>query len=182
MSQELREQLSSLLDDELDAAGTDAALRELSGDQELRATWGRYHLIGDALRGEPVMVDAMGVADRVRERLAQEPVPLRPHHGTPRWLVQVGGWAMAASLALVAIVSGPALFRGDLDTSLTIAEQPPPMSALYVDRTGYRWGVRRPEVELKLDRFLANHQDYSPVAGMKSMVPYATLASYELQH
>jgi len=181
MSREQREQLSSLLDDELDPAVQDFALRELSEDEGLRGLWGRYHLIGEVLRGEPISRGAIAVADQVRERLVEEPVLLspQPRIAVPRWLTHAGGWALAASVALLAIVSGPTLFRGDAAPSVWVAQQEPSAPVLYLDRSGARWGVRRPEVESKLNSFLASHQEYSPVAGLKGMVPYATFARYD---
>jgi sigma-E factor negative regulatory protein RseA len=180
MSREQREHLSSLLDDELDLVAQDSALREASRNEELRGLWGRYHVIGEVLRGEPISRGTFAVADEVRKRLAEEPVALLPRStALSRGLVQVGGWALAASVVLLAIVSGPTLFRGDAAPPLRIARQEPPVSVLYLDRAGSRWGVRRPEVESKLNSFLVNHQEYSPMAGLKGMVPYATLARYD---
>lgn len=181
MTREQRERLSSLVDDELDSVALDDALCELSRDEELRGLWMRYHVIGEVLRGEPTTCGAIAVGDRVRERLVDPPLVLRtrPRAAVPRWLRQTGVWTLAASVALVAILGGSILFRDTTSAPpvrMARQEGPPPIP--YRERSGIRWGVQRPEVESKLDSFLVTHQGYSPVAGFKGMVPYATFASY----
>jgi len=64
------EQLSALVDGALDDGRQRALLARLGEDGELRSRWSRYHLIGDALRGEPVSGTAVDVAARVRDQLA----------------------------------------------------------------------------------------------------------------
>jgi sigma-E factor negative regulatory protein RseA len=182
MSQAKREQqLSILMDDELDRDEMERSLNDLSGDRELRALWDRYHLIGDALRGEPLSRETMRVADRVRERLSDEPMVLVPRtRRIPRrWLTPLAGSALAASVALVALVAGPGWFEiGDL-APVQLAKKPSPAPTLYRDRTGTYWSLRRPEVESKLNSFLVNHQEYTPASGMKGVVPHVTFASYD---
>lgn len=74
-----REWLSALADGRADALqpGCEAWRR----DSEARATWHAWHLIGDVMRSEdlaqPVTRDAAFLV-RLRERLADEPVPLAP--------------------------------------------------------------------------------------------------------
>jgi len=41
-----------------------------------------------------------------------------------------------------------------------------------------RWHVDEPALESKLDRFLVNHQEHSPVSRMQGFLPYATLVGY----
>jgi len=67
-----RQQISALLDAEVDRDQIGATLSALGEDSELRASWGRYHLIRGALRGERVLTDYQGVAERVSECLQGE--------------------------------------------------------------------------------------------------------------
>lgn len=190
MSQGKREQLSTLIDDELDPVEMEVAFGALTDNRELRAAWDRYHLIGDALRGEPLNRDVLSVAQRVRERLdAESVVPTsHPRHRMPRhWLAPVAGSALAASVALTVLVVAPEFFKEGDPEPLKLAEEapleplllaeevssPPP---LYVDRTGTYWSLKRPEVETKLNSFLVNHQEYAPATGIKG---YATFVSYD---
>ena len=78
---EARQNLSALMDAELEP---DAVLRVCAGwsqDADARATWHAYHLIGDVLRSEdlatpPACDEAFMQA--LRARLVFEPVPLAP--------------------------------------------------------------------------------------------------------
>lgn len=182
MSQVNRKQLSTLIDGELDAVEMKDALGALTGDPELRAAWDRYHLIGDALRGERLSRGTLSVAQRVSKRLDKESVIPLTHRRTMisrNWLGPVAGSALAASVALVALVVGPDI-RNEADSVPSpLAEKAPSEPTLYVDRTGTYWSLMRPEVESKLNSFLVNHQEYAPAAGMKGLLPYATFVSYD---
>ncbi|MBK6657867.1 MAG: sigma-E factor negative regulatory protein [Proteobacteria bacterium] len=62
------ERLSALIDDELPGDETRAALDEVLTEPRARAAWGRYHLIGDALRAsavEPADIAARPYPDNV---------------------------------------------------------------------------------------------------------------------
>ncbi len=74
-----RERLSAAADGEADAL--DAACSAWRDDAVARATWHRYHLIGDVMRSSELAAepahDAAFLA-RLRDRLATEPVVLAP--------------------------------------------------------------------------------------------------------
>jgi sigma-E factor negative regulatory protein RseA len=179
MSQAKREQLSTLIDDELDPAEMEVAFGVLTGDRELRAVWDRYHLIGDALCGEPLSRDVLNVAQRVRDRLDADLVVPPPHprrRMSRHWLGALVGSALAASVAMVALIVGPEIFNDGDAVPLRLAEETPANPTLYVDRTGTYWSLKRPEVETKLNSFLVNHQEYAPATGIKG---YATFVSYD---
>jgi len=91
-------------------------VRRLGADSELRDTWSRYHLVRDCLRhqegeliGDNLGIDLWG---RVRQALANEPTQTAPT-GVARskggwskgWLKPVAGMAVAASVALMAIMT-----------------------------------------------------------------------------
>ena len=50
MSKETREHLSALVDGEISRETSRFLVRRLGADDELRATWTRYHLVRDCLR------------------------------------------------------------------------------------------------------------------------------------
>jgi sigma-E factor negative regulatory protein RseA len=185
MSQIQRERMSALIDDGLDPAERAAAVAATLADGELRGAWTRYHLIGDALRGELAGSPAAPVAERVRTRLAAEPTVLAPPpRAIPqrRWLAPAAGVALAASVAGLALVAGPGLLEpqpGLAPATLAQAERPP--TVLYLDGAGTNWNLARPETERKLNAYLINHQEYAPATGMKGMLPYAAFASYDLR-
>ncbi|KDB52216.1 hypothetical protein X805_21940 [Sphaerotilus natans subsp. natans DSM 6575] len=75
------ERLSALMDGEADRDLVQAVCRQWRQDEDDRAQWHAYHLIGDVLRSEDLgqrsASDAAFLAG-VRERLAREPVVLAP--------------------------------------------------------------------------------------------------------
>jgi sigma-E factor negative regulatory protein RseA len=83
----MKEQISALMDGELDDRAAGAALDALAGDREAQSAWRTYHLIGDAMRESRRPAAAPVVALKSR----------RPQR-------QGGALALAASLAAVALV------------------------------------------------------------------------------
>lgn len=75
------EQLSALVDGEVDGAASDAACAGWKADPEVRRTWHAWQLIGDVLRSED-LASSPGRDRRfvvaLRARLAAEPVVLAP--------------------------------------------------------------------------------------------------------
>lgn len=75
------EDLSALMDGELDASAVAGACRAWRDDAQLREQWHAYHLIGDVMRSEDLVSNVRRDADflsALRERLAEEPVVLAP--------------------------------------------------------------------------------------------------------
>ncbi|HLB13610.1 MAG TPA: sigma-E factor negative regulatory protein, partial [Burkholderiales bacterium] len=62
----MKQRLSAMMDDAAQDHECEICVKRLKDDPELRAAWGVYHLIGDALRGHT----APDVAERVQQRLA----------------------------------------------------------------------------------------------------------------
>jgi negative regulator of sigma E activity len=106
-----REQLSSLIDGELDREQAAALLRALCEDPELQRAWSDLQLVGDALRSSEVAAcHAEGFGVRVRRALATEPTVLAPR--AARWPLRrlmLPGAAIAASVAAIAFVAVPML-------------------------------------------------------------------------
>ena len=66
MTQEqVESQLSAMFDGELPAAECELLSRRIDRDENLRARWSRYALIGAAMRSEPVATASRGFAARV---------------------------------------------------------------------------------------------------------------------
>jgi sigma-E factor negative regulatory protein RseA len=83
MSEQIREQISALLDGELPDAEQRLLLERLERDPALRQHWSRYQLISDAVHQTlPPQID-LGFADRVMAALDAQP----EHHRAPssRW-------------------------------------------------------------------------------------------------
>jgi sigma-E factor negative regulatory protein RseA len=180
MTDEPRQRLSALQDDELAPAQVPALLDALAADRELRERWERYTLIGQAIRGEAIDPNARALADRVRDALATEPTilcPRRLERAPHRWTGRYAGLALAASVLLVAVLATP-VFMGDAVSPSAVG----PVAARLVERQTLplqRWHLEHPELASKLDRYLVTHQATAPSTGAKGLLPYAMLVGYE---
>jgi sigma-E factor negative regulatory protein RseA len=108
MSEQIREQVSAFLDGELPNSETELLLKRLTRDGELRESFGRYALIGEALRGTGHAYLTKGFAGRVNFAIDGEPVSANgrvPHTRAPRWWRPFAGAAVAAGVAAVAVVA-----------------------------------------------------------------------------
>ncbi|HLS05521.1 MAG TPA: sigma-E factor negative regulatory protein [Wenzhouxiangella sp.] len=97
---ESRENLSSLMDGELDRRGRRFLLRRLAGDAALKADWNRMHTVRACIQGD-TLADA-GFASRVAAAIEAEPAPRQ--NISSRLLRPAAGAAIAASVAVVALI------------------------------------------------------------------------------
>lgn len=106
MIDKINDQLSAMLDDELDARECELLLTRLGKDPQLRDVWERYSLIGDCIRGGLPDYVAPGMAARIADAVAMNEAPLTklPAKSGARWR-PVAGVAIAASVAVVAIAT-----------------------------------------------------------------------------
>jgi sigma-E factor negative regulatory protein RseA len=108
MSEQIREQVSAFLDGELPNSETELLLKRLTRDGVLRESFGRYALIGEAIRGASRAYLTQGFAGRVNLAIDGEPISAGGHvaqNRTPRWWWGFAGTAVAAGVAAVAVVA-----------------------------------------------------------------------------
>lgn len=130
----MKEQISALMDDELDVDANGHVLAALQSDKQLATTWASYHMIGDAMRGNaPLSADFQ---QRLMQKIEAEPTVL-----APRRKVEVKTsylWSAAASFAAVALVGWVVLQQQtermqDPMASAVVAEVPSNVSVESVD-------------------------------------------------
>lgn len=97
---EVESQLSAMFDGELPATECELLSRRIDRDENLRARWSRYALIGAAMRSEPVATARSGFARRVSAALRGADHAPRPKRGR-RVVLNV-----ALSATLVVAVAG----------------------------------------------------------------------------
>src|SRR5208282_1394464 len=139
------EEVSSFIDGELDAersARIGGALRE----SVPLATWERYHVIGDLLRGCGDL--SPGFHERFAAAFSVEPTVLAPPRMRPS--PAAVAWALAASVAAVGVVSWVALTTMPVPPATTVATAP--------QAAAVRADVHHPVV----NEYLLAHQEYSP--------------------
>ena len=166
----MNEELSALVDGELQEGQLARHLTSLRDNGEQRAAWDTCHLIGDALRGHI----APEICSRVAIRLAEEPTVLAPR-AKARGARTLGGWAMsiAAGAAAVALVVWTVLpgMRSDFQ----IAQQPvAPQQPI-----APQMPTAAPPPAAQVADYLLAHQRYSATSAMQGVAPYVRTVSDE---
>jgi sigma-E factor negative regulatory protein RseA len=179
-----KEQLSALMDGDLSEI---EVLNELGTDPALQDTWSRYHLIGDAMRGDLPVNLQLDLSDSIMLALEDEPAILAPKPAQPaapqvqpagkvipfvrRFGQQVGQYAIAASVA-AAVIFGVQQYQGKdgVPTSpvlntIPVGGSAAPVSVHY-PQDGSRTSVRQQglseqqmqEQRERINAFLRDHQ------------------------
>ena len=110
MNEELDSQLSAMFDDELPGAECELLARRLSRDEQLKARWGRYAVIGAAIRVERGVRLNAALASRVSAAIASEPTLTAEPAPQPKKRLENRWWQPVASAAAVAGVAAGAIF------------------------------------------------------------------------
>ena len=110
MNEELDSQLSAMFDDELAPEQCELLARRLSRDEQLKSRWGRYAVIGAAIRSERGVSLNPPLAGRVSAVILTEPAlsgsaaAQGVRRAALRWWQPVAGAAMAAGVAAVSVL------------------------------------------------------------------------------
>lgn len=178
------EKLSAFLDGELSEQAQAGLVGRLAEQAELRSQLARFQAISAQLQqNEPPLVDASSVSEAVRRRVKDEPAVLAPRRRRPRIKVRkvALGTALAATVAGLAVSVAPQLL--DPGAEALPAENfafAPRLSVPEVDATKVslggsvsgtaensdpgqkqRWKRLQPDVLLKLDRYLLEHNEFA---------------------
>ena len=168
MNEELDSQLSAMFDGELPGDQCELLARRLSRDEQLKARWGRYAVMGASIRAESGVRLNANLARRVSSVVAREPniavryVERRPARALPRWIRPVTGVGVAAGVAALSIL----WMRSQAlnDTSLVAQTAVPPEAA-------------QPVATAEPDSYVVPRP-----TGHRSMVPGTQLANYVVAH
>jgi sigma-E factor negative regulatory protein RseA len=184
MNEGIKEQLSALVDNELDELEEHRVLAALKGDPTLRNIWERYHLVRAALHQDLEVVVARDLAERVAQRIAAEPsaaAAFQRHHINRL----IGTLAIAASVAAVAIVGvqwlqqpTPMPILKNLATN-TPASTTAPVPVQVSLSGNARWDTKNPDAENALNAYLVEHGEFASTAGIGGMMPYVRAVSYD---
>lgn len=179
MKDSIKEQLSVLLDDELDEAEQALLLRQLSRNPELCSRLSRYQLISDAMHDNlPRCVDP-AFHTRVTAALPAQGPARAAAPVASRLLRPAAGLALAASVAVVAVVSlqnvreqSPASPQAvasahTADGYIRAQDTPVPVASVHTAPG--------------LDIYLVNHNEYAVNPGMQGMLPYVRIVGNETQ-
>jgi sigma-E factor negative regulatory protein RseA len=180
MNEELDSQLSAMFDDELPAAECELLARRLSRDEQLKARWGRYAVIGATIRAERGVRLNAALASRVSAAISSEPALAAEPAPQPkkRWQNRTW-WQPVASVAAVAGVAAVSILWM---RSQVAPEQQPPLVAQAVP------AVVNPNTKVSLAPASANQINLGPSytvpknSARRLVVPSTELANYVVAH
>jgi sigma-E factor negative regulatory protein RseA len=177
MKDKLHEQLSALVDDELAEHEQALLLKQLAADSALQQRLSRYQLASDALHNYlPQRIDP-AFHSRIQAALGDAP-PLRSGGNVIRALLKpASGVAIAASVAVVAVLSLQSIRNEDPDAAPLLASAPEAGGGTYL-----RADIPPPSVPMAqgLDVYLVNHNEYAANRGMQGMLPYVRLVGQDM--
>jgi sigma-E factor negative regulatory protein RseA len=160
------ERISAFMDGESTPAETRDALLHLKQDIECNETFATFHLIGDAMRGEPVLSD--NFMSHFHAQIESEPTVLAPRRFPKKHLTLA--LSAAASLSAVALVTMLAVVDNPLRiASISRLEPADSSSPLSRPVTVVNQG--------KVNEYLMAHQEYSPSTALQGVAPYVRTVS-----
>lgn len=170
MKDTLNEQLSALVDDELDTGEAALLLRQMGKDESLRNRFARYQMVSDALKNNlPAQVDPgfhLRVQAALQDEAAPQAVPASMHFG--RLLRPFAGFAVAASVAVVAVLSLQSVRETSSQSTPAVATAP--AAADYIRAEGQAPVARSSNRDL--EAYLVNHNEFAVNRGM---LPYVRI-------
>lgn len=177
MNTDIKQQLSALVDGELEKDQARFLIKRLQGDADLSGCWQRWHVAGECLRGQPVAPLRSDFAARIAQAIDAEAAPRRQGGaGVLKW---VGGFAVAASVALAAVIAvDPA--AGPVAPDSVAASVAPAVAAPAAQVVPSRYREQDLRVPLRLDAQLVSSTDASPYAAAVRLDP--RIESYLVRH
>lgn len=200
MKDEIQEQVSALVDDELEGREREFLLRRLEHDASLRERWESYHLISDAMRynlppavdvtlADRIMAEIEGTAGQAAGSTAAGVAMARSSRSrvmadsgmVERLLRPLAGLAVAASLAVASLFGVQNLLQHRDSDSGAIHYAGAAVSPSYVRTAGTRWDTGHADVEHRLTGYLVNHSEYASATSLQGMAPYVRIAGYDVR-
>ena len=133
MTEQLRESLSALMDDEATELELHRVLGELESDTALRQTWVRYQLARSAMAGQPVSHARLDISRSVSAAIAAETGAKTSRSSLrERWVRPLASLAVAASVTAVVVLGGQQLYQAG-----SLEGQSAPVAASGVSAVGF---------------------------------------------
>jgi sigma-E factor negative regulatory protein RseA len=180
MAEKINEQLSALVDGEHERAELELLLRRMSGDSSLLNRWERFHMVSDTIRQHLPETITVGFAQQVMAAIDNESsIPVTPAQAVSRlaapWLKPVIGFALAASVATVAVLSFDPDGPSPGNSQPLALSDPGAGFAMLVD---YPF-ADEPGVDQRLSAYLVNHSEYVSMNGVNGVIPYVRMVGYQ---
>lgn len=176
VSEQRGQQLSGFMDGELPGK---TELDALIQDAGARAVWGRYHVIRDAVQNE-LPEQYCDLSSRISLALDDEPTVLAPRPRPVSSWQKAVGFAVAASVFAVAIVSFQSFQSADEAASAVASAAPIPVVAEPASQVADAPVVIDDE-RARLEDMLINHTEAVSANGLNVMLPYARVVSDRIE-
>ena len=178
MNKAFEERLSALVDGE--EAQTSDLFSRIQNDNESRQRWQRYHLISDAMKGHLDEISFSDISAQVSQALDTEPTILAPVRKPSRiqhWYKQAAGFAVAATVATVSIITVQQSQIANNEQVNMVAINAPAVAATFASLSDAKHPRLDSSVEAKLSGYLVQHNEYSLTAKMQGALPYMRIVS-----
>ena len=172
MNEELDSQLSAMFDVELAPGECELLARRLSRDEQLKARWGRYAVIGAAIRSERGVRLNAALAGRVSAVILAEPALAAAHgahRAAVRWWQPLAGAAVAVGVAVISVL-------------WLRAQAPLAGGPLGAHLTGVTAGVPSAPVVPAAAAGVPDSYVVPRAPAVRAMVPSTELANYVVAH
>jgi len=186
MTENLRESISALMDNEANELELHRLLASMEKDDEVRDTWQRYQLVSFAMkRNLPRNLD-IDISARVAQAIADEQIEFESAElvnksGWNRYLKPMTSVAVAASVAFVVVFG--ALQMNQSTSAPGLAEQSNPnLNTLFADSTAMKDVMPVSDDTLtpaqkKLREMINTHAQQVDLSRSRAFMPYAQLVS-----
>lgn len=198
------EKLSALLDNALNAREVDDYLQDLKRDPLADAErMRRYRLIRDVMRDDLSQVSMMDISAAVHRAIEQEsefestPVkPVAAWFNLSAWIKPLSGMAIAASVAMVTVVTVRTVGTGNDDASVQAIAENGKASAIDTSapvipvNPVIAQHVRAASTDAandallrnrQLSEYMMNHSGYAGQTSVQGMIPYVRVVSFDAE-
>lgn len=174
MTDQIKEQISALLDGELPPDQLGLLVRRMERDDGLRRAFGNYVLVGEALRAPGGTLASPGFACRVMAAIEERPDQERSLAGVTgtstgsRWARPVIGAGLAASVLLAAVV----LMSTRTQAPEVVAAVTAPAASFTVasnDETPANSVSPTPEESQRMTGYLVAHSEFATPMGRRNL-------------
>ena len=179
------EQLSALLDNELDAKASKRVLQRVCNEPSLQAAWSRQHLLKAVLAGEDRVLPDADFAARVMAELFDTPAKAEPAKviALPTRPRRFGVWA-ASGLAMAASVVGVMLVLKVMPVQTPTDQMT--LAAANMQTASEQADVRKvatdAEIQREMEEYLLEHQRLAARHGLATPRGYMRMATPGFTH
>ncbi len=195
MSDKENEALSALMDGELDEMSLRRTLNQLDDEPELKATWSRYHLQRDMMKGDVSAFSSMDISAAVSAAIDSEEqvmTPVSTKTDKPWWKA-VAGLSVAASVAMAVVIGArfnPLVETHDVQQlasktqvrvvtpEITLVKGP----SMIAQSNSNLEGVDEKSLQQaqeRLNSYLKQHAQDSALGQGRTAMPYARVVNFE---